>query len=201
MEEREGGGGVKQKLIWILFALGCLLQWAAPLLQISGYEKVLAEGAVVSFRCQAPDPYDMLRGRFLAVRAMPDSFEVPKDSPLGGGETVYAVIEPDKDGLATIKSLEAVQPASGVYVKVQCVSVYGQSARIEWPFDRFYLNEKIAPKADEWYRQNVRKPDAVIAEVRVLNGKAVLVDLKLEGRSFRKILEEMEAGKPAAEVK
>ncbi len=192
---------MNRRIIWILFVIGCLLQWAAPLMQISGYEKVLADGTLVSFRCQAPDPYDMLRGRFLAVRAMPDTFDLPKETLLKGGETVYAVIGTGADGTATIQSLAAEPPASGVYVKVKCGYISGQSARIEWPFDRFYLNEKIAPKADEWYRNNVRTPDAVQAEVRVLNGKAVLVDLKLEGRSFRRILEEMGDEKQPAVAK
>ena len=182
---------MSRRIVWIIFGVGCLLQWAAPLMQIRGYEQVLAEGTLVSFRCQAPDPYDMLRGRFLAVRALPETFDLPKDTPLKGGESVYAVIGTGADGTATIQSLTAEPAASGVHVKVKCGYIAGQSARIEWPFDRFYLNEKIAPKADKWYRDNVRKPDAVLAEVRVLNGRAVLVDLKLDGKSFRQILEEM----------
>lgn len=176
---------------WIVFAVGCVLQWAAPLMQISGYEKVIADGALVSFRCRAPDPYDMLRGRFLAVRAEPDSFEAATESRFEGGEPLYALLETGADGLATIKNLTAEPPASGVFVKVKCRYASGKGVTFEWPFDRYYLNEKTAPKADEWYRKNVRTPNAVTAEVRVLNGKAVLVDLKLDGRSFKQILSEM----------
>ena len=182
---------MNKSIVWIVFAVGCVLQWAAPLMQISGYEKVIAEGALFSFRCEAPDPYDMLRGRFLAVRAMPDSFDSMNDSKFEGGEPLYAMMETGADGLAIIKSLTREPPATGSFVKVKCKYTSGGRVPIEWPFDRFYLNEKVAPKADEWYRKNVRTPSAVTAEVRVLNGKAVLVDLKLEGRSFKQILSEM----------
>jgi hypothetical protein len=182
---------MNKNILWIVFAISCLLQWAAPLMQISGHEKVIAEGALVSFRCQAPDPYDMLRGRFLAVRVLPETFELAGKSYFESGEFLYALIEPDADGLVVMKNLTREKPLSGVFVKVKNLHTITEHARIEWPFDRFYLNEKIAPKADEWYRKNVRTPSAVTAEVRVLNGKAVLVDLKLEGRSFKQILSEM----------
>lgn len=182
---------MNKNIVWIVFAVGCLLQWAAPLMQIGGYEKVIAEGALMSFKCVAPDPYDMLRGRYLAVRAMPDTFDVAEEGKFKGGEMVYALLEAGPDGLVTIKDLTHEPPVSGPFMRVKCGYSYGKSVRIEWPFDRFYLNEKTAPKADEWYRKNVRGASAVTAEVRVLNGKAVLVDLKLEGKSFKQILSEM----------
>ena len=68
-------------------------------------EKVIAEGALMSFKCQAPDPYDMLRGRYLAVRAVPDMFDVAEEGKFKGGEMVYALLETGADGLVTIKDL------------------------------------------------------------------------------------------------
>lgn len=182
---------MNKSILWIVFAIGCLLQWAAPLMQISGYEKVIAHGVLVSFRCQAPDPYDMLRGRYLAVRVLPDSFDVAAESKFERGERLFALLETGTDGLVVLKNLTREQPTAGTFVKVKCGYSYGGSVRIEWPFDRFYLNENLAPRADEWYRNNVRTPNAVTAEVRVLNGRAVLVDLKFEGKSFKQILSEM----------
>lgn len=183
------------KMLWIIFAIGCLAQWAAPLIQIRTYEKVEAEGALLSFRCDAPDPFDPLRGRFLAVRAQPETFNHTVDPDFVGGEPLFALIETGADGLATIKDLTRTRPATGTFVKVTFNYSYHKSTSIRWPFDRFYVNEKIAPKADEWYRQNIRGTKAVTAEVRVLDGKAVLVDLKLDGKSFREILASLDAGK------
>lgn len=176
------------KIMWVVFATGCVVQWAAPLLQVHTYEKVKAEGAALSFRCRAPDPFDMLRGRFLAVRADPDSFESAADMDYSDGEQIYALLETAPDGLAVIKNLTRERPSSGAFMKVTCEYSYGKTTHIRWPFDRFYVNEKIAPKADEWYRRNIGGTKSVTAEVRVLDGRAVLVDLKLDGRSFQEIL-------------
>jgi len=73
-------------------------------------------------------------------------------------------------------------------------------ARFDWPFDRFYLNEKLAPEADKWLAESLRGAKGVTAEVRVLDGRAVLFDLSLGGRSFREHLKErLEGGKTPAQ--
>ncbi|HBJ86473.1 MAG TPA: hypothetical protein DDZ88_21985 [Verrucomicrobiales bacterium] len=95
-----------------------------------------------------------------------------------------------EDGLATITSLSLTPPASGDYIRVRTGYAYESKATIEWPFERFYINEKLAPEADEWFAENIRTDKGIIAEVRVLNGRAVLADLSLDGRSFREILKE-----------
>lgn len=174
---------------WMAFGLAVVLQWAAPFLQITTFEKVLAQGKVYQFRCRAPDPYDMLRGRYLAVRAEPDTFVKSEEFDLQKGESLFATIAADEAGMARIVALSRERPASGDYVRVQAGYTADSYTYVVWPFDRFYLNEKAAPKADEWYRQNVRASEGITAEVRVLDGHAVLVDLKQGDRSFRELLE------------
>lgn len=176
------------RAMWMIFAIGCALQWAAPLMQIRTYEKVKTEGVTMSFKCIAPDPFDPVRGRFLAVRALPDSFDAAVDADFARGEEVYALLEMGPDALVAIKSLTRDRPASGAFVKVTCEYSSGKTTRIRWPFDRFYVNERVAPKADEWYRKNIGGTKSVTAGVCVLDGKAVLVDLKLDGKSFGEIL-------------
>jgi hypothetical protein len=146
-----------------LFAIAVLIQWAAPLSQIWKYERVLASGTLVRLKCRAPDPYD------------------PPD-----GTPVYAVLTPDEGGVSHISSLVLTPPASGVYVKTKL----RWGSTIEWPFDRFYLNEKLAPEADKWLAENIRTEKGVIAVVRVLDGRAVLEDLTFEGQSFREVLKQ-----------
>ena len=48
------------------------------------------------------------------------------------------------------------------------------------------VNRVPRPKLDKVHQNN----QGIIAEVRVLNGRAVLADLSLDGRSFREILKE-----------
>ena len=174
----------------VIFGLAALAQWAAPLSQIWTHEQTLSKGTLIKLKCSAPDPYDPLRGRYLAVRPDQDHVDVPEDFDPDRGTQVFAILTTDADGLATISSLALSPPASGDFVRVKTSYSYDKKAYIEWPFERFYINEKLAPEADEWFAENIRTAKGIIAEVRVLNGRAVLADLTLDGKSFREILKE-----------
>ena len=43
---------------------------------------------------------------------------------------------------------------------------------------------------DKWFTENIRTAKGIVAEARVLGGRAVLTDLTLDGRSFRELLKE-----------
>lgn len=175
----------------VIFAIAALAQWAAPLSQIWTHEQTLTQGTLIKLKCSAPDPYDPLRGRFLAVRPEQRQASVPAGLKLEHGMHVYGALIAGADGLTTISHLSLTPPASGDYIRLKAGHIYGgNEANIEWPFERFYINEKLAPEADIWFAENIRGDKGIIAEVRVLNGRAVLADLSLDGRSFREILKE-----------
>lgn len=174
----------------IIFGIAVLAQWAAPLSQIWTHEKVLTQGTLIKLKCTAPDPYDPLRGRYLAVRPNQREAPVPAGMELKQDTQVYAVLTTGADGFATITSLSLTPPASGDYVRVKSRYVFNEKALIDWPFDRFYVNEKLAPEADKWFAENIRSVQGITAEVRVFNGRAVLEDLSLDGKPFREILKE-----------
>ena len=181
-------------LPWIIFGFAALAQWFVPLSQIRSHEQTLTKGTLYKIKC-APDPYDPLRGRYLAVRPEQQQVDVPADTKLENRQQVFATLTTGPDGLATITHLSLTPPASGDFVrlKTKYKYEYGKKIGIEWPFDRFYINEKLAPEADKWFAENIRSGDAgegIIAEVRVLNGRAVLADLSLHGKPFREILKE-----------
>lgn len=174
----------------IIFAITALAQWAAPLSQIWTYEGVLNKGTLIRLKCAAPDPYDPLRGRYLAVRPEQTSMALPKSMEINAEQTAYAGITTGPDGLATLSTLSFTQPDGGDYLRIRVNSSYDEKAYITWPFERFYLNEELAPEADGWFAENIRTAKGIIAEVRVLNGRAVLADLTLDGKPFREILKE-----------
>lgn len=181
----------------LLFIVACLAQWAAPLSQIWTHEQSLADGVLIRLKCRAPDPYDPLRGRFLAVVPQQDDAPVADGEKLSEGQRVFAVITPGTDGLAEVVGITAKRPQGGVYVRVTVRYVDESKVHFDWPFERFYINEKLAPEADKWLAENLRSEDGVIAEVRVLDGRAVLADLTLKGRPFREILQERVQAAPS----
>ncbi len=174
----------------LIFAIAALAQWAAPLSQIWTHEQVLTKGTLIKLKCSAPDPYDPLRGRFLAVRPEQSEVSIPLETKFGPGQRVYATLTTGADGLSTVSSLSPTPPASGEFIRLTINFSSGEKAWINWPFDRFYINEKLAPEADKWFAENIRGDNGIIAEVRVLNGRAVLADLSLDGKPFREILKE-----------
>ena len=180
----------------LLFALTVLAQWAVPLAAVRQHERVLAGGELIRLKCTAPDPYDPLRGRYLAVR--PEIREAPAEKSSWRGHG-YAVLEVGADGLATVTRIERERPASGRFLRVRVRWASNGMAHFEWPFDRYYLNEKLAPEADRWLAESLRSAKGVLAEVRVLDGRAVLADLTLDGKSFRVHLQERLRKPPGVE--
>lgn len=174
----------------LIFGIAALAQWSAPLAQIWTHEQTLAKGTLIKLKCAAPDPYDPLRGRFLAVRPEQRDASLPEGMKLERGMHVFATLTTGPDGLATITHVSLTPPASGDFIRLKTGYVYDSKVGIEWPFNRFYINEKLAPEADKWFAENIRGTKGIIAEVRVLNGRAVLADLSLDGKPFREILKE-----------
>jgi uncharacterized membrane-anchored protein len=170
----------------LIFALTVLAQWAAPLSQIMRYERTLTEGKLIRLRCEAPDPYDPLRGRYLAIRPEQRQVAVSKDSKFEYGQHAYATQQTGADGLTTLHELHTSPPANEDYVRV--TAGYGaydsERLNVTWPIDRFYLNEELAPEADRWFADTVRTAKGIIAEVRVKDGTAVLENLTFDGKSL-----------------
>jgi hypothetical protein len=175
-------------LPFLVFALAALAQWLLPLSGIWQNEQILEHGTLIKIQCAAPDPYDPLRGRYLAVQPAQTEAPVPDGLELTPGQTVFATLTPDASGLSSITSLSLTPPATGDFIRMKTRWVNGSNARLNWPFDRFYLNEKLAPEADQWFAENIRSASGIIAEVRVHNGRAVLADLSLNGKPFRDLL-------------
>lgn len=183
---------MKPLIASMIFGVAALAQWAAPMSRIYIYEQTLTHGTLIKLKCTAPDPYDPLRGRFLAIRPAQQQITIPPETlKLEEGATFYASFTTGDDGLTTLSGVSLSPPETGESIRLRTLYYsYGNSANIHWPFERFYINEKLAPEADQWLAENIRSAQGVVAEVRVLNGRAVLADLTLDGKSFREILKE-----------
>ncbi len=173
-------------LPWLVFASIALAQWIAPLLQIWRHERTISHGTLFKFKCSAPDPYDLLRGRYLAVRPVESSAMPPAGAPMG--QNAFVELTVGSDGFAKPGNLSITPPTSGDYLDVKIRYAFGDHATIEWPFDRFYLNEKLAPQADQWFAEHIRSDKGIVAEVRVFNGRGVLTDLTYDNKSVLDIL-------------
>ncbi len=175
-----------------VFAVAAVAQWFLPLSGIWQHERVLSRGTLVRIECAAPDPYDPLRGRYLAVRPAQSSVSEPEGFPRGGGRVpVWATLEAGDAGLARIKSV-SLEPVSGPTVIPLTARSWGtingtDVIGLEWPFDRLYLKERLAPDADKLVAERRRDGKKTVAEIRLLDGQAVLTDILLDGVSIREL--------------
>ena len=132
------------------------------------------------------DPYDAFRGRYVALNYEAASFtnHVPDGEPYRRRRpTLYASIENDADGFAQVTALHRNRPDAGAYMNVKAWNTHRTDVRLQFPFDRFYLEESLAPKAESLYLENNRRGATnTYAIVKVLDGFAVLEDLIIDGR-------------------
>lgn len=179
-----------KKLPFVIFLIAAIAQWAAPLSQIWSREQTLNKGTLIRLKCGVRDPYDPLRGRYLAFRPEQRKVTMPEGVELANRQYVYAKLTTDKNGLATVSSVSVTPPTRGDYAKVKATWQSKGEVDFDWPFDRFYINEKLAPEADKWFAENIRNSKGIVAEVRVLNGRAALEDLSVDGKRLHEILKE-----------
>ncbi|MEW6182329.1 MAG: GDYXXLXY domain-containing protein [Bacillota bacterium] len=183
-------------LIPALFILLAIIQVAVPVKMIFDREITLKTGQRFKFHTAPVDPYDAFRGRYVAVGI--ESSAVPAVGVIGlkRGQKVYAHIAVDEQGFAAFSKVTARPPEGNAYVKTRVNFVIdepsGTKVYFKAPFDRYYMEEKDAPAAEDAYRTygiNPERPRAYVT-VRVKNGLAVLEELYIDGKPIRQFLRE-----------
>jgi uncharacterized membrane-anchored protein len=167
-----------KKIIWIAFLLLVLLQLWAPASMIYNRESVLKNGASYKFRTAPVDPGDPFRGKYIVLSFEEDSFVDTATIKWEVGEDVYVQLRTDTGGYARIRSLHKKKPAAQNYIKAKVAFVGFDNVKevfINWPFDRFYMEESKAFTAEQEYIKSTRDSSKVTyALVKVKKGEAVL---------------------------
>jgi uncharacterized membrane-anchored protein len=182
-----------------LITLGILIivQLAVPFSMIQSRENILNSGELFKFRTRPIDPADPFQGRY--VRLGIDMDYIPyseKQKPdLSYKATIFATVETDEKGFARFTGWSRERPADGNYLKTRNKGqrrirdpesderIY-KGMRLDIPFDRYYMEEAKAPRAERLAREATRSTNCWV-NVRILNGKAVIEDVFAEGQSLR----------------
>jgi len=182
----------------LFFVLAALLQLSAPAYLIERQETTLARGQILKFKTAPIDPVDALRGHYVALSFEAD--RVPENLVESAGllETarnhpvpVYATFTEDASGYATIAALSAQKPSdpSTPFLQISLQRGWGNSPwRVDLPFNRFYMEEDSAPRADQAYRQNSGSQREAYALVAIYRENAAIKDLCIEGTPIREYL-------------
>ena len=170
-------------ILGIVFGVLCLAQIGVVLFQIMSYEKILKEGESFYFKVLPLDPYDPFRGRYVTLR-----FENATKAPIAQGQSKenqslgYAILE-HQENLDSVKEITFIKPQMGNFLEVNVKNnklrnIQNNTSSMVYfslPYDRFYMREDIAPKAEKVLR--LRSGVEVKAKLKVLNGKGVIEEL------------------------
>lgn len=168
--------GLRIGLLGIVF----LAQLAVPGWMLGGRELALQKGAAYKFRTAPVDPVDAFRGRYVALR-FEESTAVwgePGRMPDHGNTPIFISLTVDNEGFAHLDRATRRPPATGDYIRVTLWQVGEGMVYLELPFDRYYMNEEKAPKAEQAYwENNTRTNHNAYVTVRVHKGTAVIEQL------------------------
>lgn len=182
------------------FALVMLLYLWFPWQMIRNSQQVLQEGVSYRFRPVPVDPYDAFRGRYVQLSFGNINFPKKPGIEHKRGQKVYLGLEVDDQGFTRFAELFETPPEGRDYIQSSIQFVSGEFDVVKLPENmlKYYLNEKLAPKAESLYqelvRQDRRDSTAVPAylDVRVLDGSVLIDELYFEGMAIGDYLEKVE---------
>lgn len=182
-----------KRIVVTLFALLAAVQLAIPALMAAKSLAVLSQGELVKFRTSPVDPYDFMRGRYVALDLEALSGETlpfgAEDAPEGQTD-FFAVLAADPDGFAYVSEISIEEPDGGTYLALQ----YDPDRGIVNPFDKYFLNQKIAPLAEESYRSAAGDSRAnTYVTVRIKEGQGVIQGLFIDGTPIEEYVSGLEA--------
>lgn len=168
-----------------------LVQLYVPAKMIWDREEIIATGIAYKFKTAPIDPNDPFRGKYVSLSYDENSVVVENKEDWKSREDIYVYLTTDADGFAKIKSVSKEKPtAHQDFLKAKVYSVSGNNKlTIDYPFDRFYMEESKAYDAELAYRKTqIDSSKTTYALVKIKDGEAVLKDVLIDGISIREIV-------------
>lgn len=186
---------MRPKVVFALFVVAAAVQVATAVGQIWKHEGVLRNGTPYKFVTAPVDPYDAFRGRYVALNYADTSTVARQGDEIEFGAPAYVALRSNADGFAEFGELSSAPPAEGDYVRVEFQGNDGTRANFRLPFDRYFMEETQAPKAEQAYLQNVnlrgQTSDLTYALVRIKDGRGVIEDIYVKGKPIREFIAAM----------
>jgi len=187
---------MQKTLIIVAFVAMCVAQWFIPFKTIVDQEAILSEGRLFKLQTVPIDPSDPFRGKYITLRFVEDHVLVPHPQDWVGHEYMYITLA-DSAGYGRISRASLYEQEGDDYIKVRIANVYTHNLPgtviVEYPFERYYLEESKASEAERlyWESQLDSVRQDVYATIRVHHGKAALENVMINDRPITDIVREM----------
>jgi uncharacterized membrane-anchored protein len=189
---------MKYKLLYIIpFLLIILAQWLVPMQMINEQEDVLQTGKIYKFKTAPVDPYDAFRGKYINLNFANNRIQVKSTKGFDYNIPVYLTFK-DSSGYAIVNSISKTEPKNTteyIKAKVSYIDYLGTKnfVVLDFPFNRYYMNEFKAPKAEESYSKVSRDiKKNVYAIVAIKNGIGIVKEVIIDDVSIKKYVEKLE---------
>lgn len=184
---------IKKKILLSVFILVALVQLFVPAKMILDREDILDMGKEYKFKTEPIDPNDPFRGKYITLRYEENMIEIQNEKDWIRGEIIYVFLTTDNEGFAKIKSVSKENPTDNQdFLKTKVSHVTGNGSNkltIDYPFDRYYMEESKAYDAELTYRKSQLDTSQIAyALVSIKDGEAVLKDVLINGVSIREIV-------------
>lgn len=204
---------ILKKIAAVMIVVGICAQFILFAAVILRRECALRYGELCRFETAPVDPFDAFRGQYVQLDYKALTGGVVTDRSFARNTWCYLLIAPATNGYAVVASVTDKRPASGCYIKARVQwssedyqpkpepdNKYHTVKTGKWrvhfllPFSRYYMPEKLAPKAEDAYRRANRsaaaKAERALARVRVWKGMAVIEDIEINGKPIRVCIDE-----------
>jgi uncharacterized membrane-anchored protein len=181
---------MKTKISIAAFIVVALIQLLVPGKMILNFEKILETGKKYKFIIAPIDPSDPFRGKYLSINVREHHFAVDSINDWKQGEEIYVSINSNTpDSMAIITNISRLKPDAGVdFILAKTGYIFEKSMNIEYPFDRYYMDESVIPQASEaLVRAWSDSTQVSYIVVNAIDGKAVLSDIIISGKSIKEI--------------
>ena len=179
---------MNRSILIILFIAVCLCQLALTGKWVYDAESVKSFGTFAKIPCVQIDPIDPLRGSYLLIHPIPNQIYFEDSSQYSPKDEVWInyklTREEDVYEYHSAQPLHEV-PTEAVYVKAMIQYIYPSdaslvhhhqfTATIEYPFSKYFINEKLAPSIAEKYNRALTDTSTkVFCGVFIKNGTVLL---------------------------
>lgn len=180
-----------KNLLITLFLFVVIAQLFVPAQMIYNQEDILNTGKIVKFQCEPIDPNDPFRGKYITLRFKESAIKVKNLKEWNSNETIFAKIKTSKDGFAKIKSISRTEPTDNstyLKLKINYIADYENKIYLDFPFNRFYMNENKANNAEKVYAEStIDTTKIAYALVATKNGEAVIKDVLIDNISIKEL--------------
>jgi|GEM_PF-445526 len=172
-----------------LFLCLAVIQLIPPAWLIIDNEITVYKGQTVKFEVEPFDPYDAFRGRYLYFSLVENEAAVPVGMDLKQSSAVYAIYDISADGFARLAGISD-KPVNGkLSLRAKTSYSYkkgeGLHVRLNFDFQKYYLEETLAPKADALFRKigrhDVNKVKHAWIVTKIRGNSLVVDDFMIDG--------------------